>query len=507
MWATLMLGIQVIFTPRMILLLCFSTLLGVLFGALPGVSAAMGVTLMLPFSYAMGNAEGVAFLVAVYCAAITGGGITAILFRIPGTSAAAPTTFDGYPLAQKGQAGKALATQLISSSIGGLVAALAMFFLSKQLSNVALKFGTAELFAVAMLGLSILTSLDSEHPIKTLISGFMGLFVATIGIDSLTGTKRLTFGSSYLLGGVSMLPVMIGMFALTEIIGRIVNPIKMEATEGGGSAVKAKLLSFREAWSLKWVWLRQSVIGTLVGILPGAGAAIAAFLGYATELKISKTPEKFGTGCLEGIAAPETANNAATGGSMIPMLALGIPGGSSAAIIASAMVMKGMQLGPLLLVKQPNLLATVFVAMAFVNIFMVFASLGVAKGFSSIIRLPYYALGSIIIMLCMIGCFAIQNNTQNMMLMVVAGAIGLFFVRLGYSPSAFILGLVLGSICEVNLRRAVLVHYGKYMDVFSRPLTAVLLIISVLLAVIPIALPKLRKKLNLSGKKKPGDKS
>jgi len=487
----LKMGLVIICTPTMILMLTVATATGVLFGALPGVSAAMGVTLMLPFSYSMGNAEGVAFLVAVYCAAITGGGITAILFRIPGTPASAPTVFDGYPMAQKGQTGKALATSLISSAIGGIFSAIVMFFLSKQLSDIALHFGTAELFAVALLGLSILTSLDSEKPLKTFMSGIMGLIIATIGIDSVTGVKRLTFGVTSLLSGIPMISVMIGMFALTEVIVRIVSPIEMQSSSNDGN-VSNTFLSVKEALTLKWIWLRQSVMGTLIGILPGAGASIAAFLGYVAEVKLSKEPEKFGTGCLEGIAAPETANNAATGGAMIPLLSLGIPGGNTAAIIASAMTMKGMQLGPLLMSKQPDLLSVTFLSMIFVNIVMVFIAIGIAKIFSKIINLPYCGLGSFIIMLCMTGSFAIQNNVANMTIMVIAGAIGIIFIQMGFSPSAFILGLVLGPICETNLRRAVLIAHGNYAKVFTRPLTLIIVSVCVIVNIIPLVWPKIK---------------
>ncbi|MDD7445448.1 MAG: tripartite tricarboxylate transporter permease, partial [Clostridiales bacterium] len=349
-WELLASGFSVVFQPTMFLMVVLAIVLGTIFGALPGVSATMAVALGLTFTYTMEPIPAIVFLVAIYCSSITGGSITAILFKIPGVPSSAPTTFDGYPMAQKGQAGKALGVALFCSAVGGLFSALCMFLLSRPLTNAALAFGPSDLFAVTFMGLSILTCLDSDHVLTTIISGLLGLLLACIGQDKMYAVQRLTFGSRQLLAGVEMIPVLIGLFAVTEVLKQTNKKDFLNPEDGiGGGKVNTKMPNLKEMWSLKWVMLRCSIVGTIVGILPGAGATIASFLCYTMENKISRHPERFGTGIIEGVAASETANNAATGGAMVPLLSLGIPGGNAAAVMMSALALKGVQMGPLLL--------------------------------------------------------------------------------------------------------------------------------------------------------------
>lgn len=488
-------GFQVVLNPITFIYIIGGTVLGVIFGALPGVSASMAVVLAMTFTYSMTPLVAIAFLVAVYCAAITGGGITAILFKIPGTPASAPTTFDGYPMTERGEAGKALGISLMTSAIGGTFAAIAMFLLSPQLANAALKFGPSELFAVSFLGLSVLTCLDSGNVVQTIISGLMGLWLATIGMDPLDGFARFTWGSSTLLSGVEMIPVMIGMFAVTEVLKQTVHRTKMENVDKNSSGkIKTKLTSFKELWMMKWTIIRSGILGTIVGILPGAGATIASFLSYTTEVKTSKTPEKYGKGAPEGVAASETANNAATGGSMVPLLALGIPGGNAAAVMMSALVLKGVQMGPLLLKRQPEFLSSVFASMIVTNIIMVVIAIGIAKIFSKILAIPYSILGTVIALLAAIGSFALANSTGDVMLMVISGVLGYVFSLFGFNAAALILGLVLGVMCESNLRRAIMLENGNLVAVFSKPITAVLMIACVAMLVWPLIKPYVTKK-------------
>lgn len=492
MLQTLAMGFGIVFQPATFLFILCGTCLGVIFGAMPGVSASMAVALALPFAYSMKPIVAIAFLVAVYCAAITGGGITAILFKIPGTPSNAPTTFDGYPMAQRGEAGKALGVSLIGSAFGGLVAAFAMALISPQLSAVALKFGPSELFAVSFLGLSVLTCLDGGNLVKTLISGLIGLWLATIGMDPMLGLARFTWGNNTLLGGVEMIPVMIGMFAVTEVLKQTTNPRKMDDTDKSGG-VKTEFPKLKEFLSIKWVMIRSSILGTIVGILPGAGATIASFLSYTTEKKLSKHADDFGTGCIDGIAASECANNAATGGSMVPLLSLGIPGGNAAAIMMSALVMMGVQVGPLLVRSQPEYLASVFSSMLLTNILMVIISIFVARIFAKILSVPYSVLGPIIIMLAVIGSYALNNNTGDVVLMVIAGVLGYLFTKMKFSAAALVLGLVLGQMCESNLRRAVTIANGNVLEVFSKPITAVIMVACVLMLVGPAVAPLIKK--------------
>ncbi len=486
---TLISGLQIVLTPSTFILIFLGTVVGVIFGALPGVSASMAVALALPFAYSMNGVIAIAFLCSVYCASITGGGITAILFKIPGTPSSAPTTFDGYPMAQRGEAGKALGYSLVASAIGGLIAAFAMAIISAPLAAVALKFGPGELFAVAMLGLSVLTCLDDGNVIKTLVSGLLGLFLATIGMDPQTGVARFTWGSTTLLSGVEMIPVMIGLFAVTEVLKQTVKRSKkgggdMEST-GNGKFTTA-IPKIKEFWAVKWVMLRASILGTVVGILPGAGATIASFLSYTVEKKISRHPEKFGTGIADGIVASECANNAATGGAMVPLLALGIPGGNAAAIMMSALVLKGVQVGPLLVKTQPDYLSSVFGSMLITNIIMVFVALAIAKIFAKILAIPYSILGPVIIMLATVGAYALKNSTGDVMLMIISGVVGYLFVTLGYSSAALVLGLVLGTMCEENLRRAYQIANGSWTGALASPITIVLLLVCAAMILFPI---------------------
>ena len=493
-------GFSIVCTPKMLVMMLAAIILGVIFGALPGVSATMAVALGVPFTYSMPAVEGIAFLVAIYCASITGGGITAILFKIPGVPSSAPTTFDGYPMAQQGQAGKALGVSLVCSAIGGMFAALCMFLLSPQLTQAALSFGPSELFAITFMGLSILTCLDSENICRTIISGLLGIFLACFGIDPLLGVPRLTFGTSLLTSGIEMIPVMIGIFAVTEVLKQTNKPKKLVATEGaGGGSVSTSLPSFKEWWEIKWIIVRCAIVGTIVGILPGAGATIASFLCYSMEVKMSKHPERFGTGYIGGIAASETANNAATGGAMVPLLSLGIPGGNAAAIMMSALTLKGVQMGPLLLVNQPDYLAATFASMAIANILMVFVSIAVAKVFAKILSIPYSILGPTIIMLATIGSYATKSAIVDVQLMAIAGIIGFVFAICKFNSAALILGLVLGTLCESNLRRAVTIANGdtlmaEFIYLLKRPITGIIMLICVIMLLLPVIKPLISKK-------------
>lgn len=493
-------GLSVVLAPQMFILIIFAVFLGPLFGALPGVSATMAVTLGIPFTYKMDAVNAIAFLVAIYCASITGGGMTAILFKIPGVPSSAPTTYDGYPMAQRGEAGKALGMQLICSAIGGMFAAVCMLMLSPQLTQAALSFGPSELFAISFMGLSILTSLETDNICRTIISGLIGLLLACIGLDPLLGVPRLTFGTRFLTSGIEMIPVMIGFFAVTEVLKQTNKPSKLQAVGGSkDTKMSAEMPSLKEILSVKWIIARCSVLGTVIGILPGAGATIASFLCYSTEQKLSKTPEKFGTGCLEGIAAPETGNNAATGGSMVPLLSLGIPGGNAAAIMMSALVLKGVTMGPLLLINQPQFLSATFASMFVSNIIMVFAAIVIAKIFVQILKVPYSVLGPTIIMMATIGAYATKNTSVDVILMAISGLIGFIFVTCKFNSSAMILGLVLGVICESNLRRAYTIAAGdtlwqETINIVTRPVTGIILLICLVVLLNPVIKPLLNRR-------------
>lgn len=493
-WEMLVAGVSIVFQPTMLLMVVLAIVLGTIFGALPGVSATIAVALGLTFTYTMEPIQAIVFLVAIYCSAITGGSITAILFKIPGVPSSAPTTFDGYPMAQKGQAGKALGVALFTSAVGGLFSAFAMFLLSRPLTNAALAFGPSDLFAITFMGLSILTCLDSDHVLTTLISGLLGLLLACIGQDKMYAVQRLTFGSRQLLAGVEMIPVLIGLFALTEVFKQTNKKDFLNPEDGiGGGKVNTEMPTLKEMWSIKWIMLRCSIVGCIVGILPGAGATIASFLCYTMENKISKHPEKFGTGIIDGVAASETANNAATGGAMVPLLSLGIPGGNAAAVMMSALVLKGVQLGPLLLVNQPTYLGATFVSMFLANILMVVVAIGIAKIFAQILGVPYAYLGPIILMLALIGSYANQMSMADVQIMVIAGVIGLIVKACHFNSAAMVLGLVLGGMCEQNFSRAYTMARGNFATMFLRPIAGPIMIVCIVMLVTPVILPMIKK--------------
>ena len=492
MFAGLIEGFAVIFDPMTLLYIALGTIGGVIVGAMPGMSASMAVILAMTFSYALAPIPALAFLVAVYCAAITGGGITAILFSIPGTPSSATTTFDGYPMAMRGEGGKALGVSLVTSAIGGMFAALCMFLLTPQLASAALEFGPSELFAVSFLGLSILTCLDSGNVLKTIISGLMGLWLACIGLDPILGHVRFTFGITKLVAGVEMIPVMIGLFAATEVLKQLQKRSKIDV--GKNASVSTKLTGLG-LWGMKWTILRSAAIGTIVGILPGAGATIASFLSYAIEVKTSKHPENSGKGEPRGIAASETANNAATGGAMVPLLALGIPGGNAAAVMATALAMKGVTMGPLLLTTEPVYMYATFASMVFTNITMVLVSIAIAKVFAKVLAVPYHYLGTTIIILAALGSYSGTKSTGDVILMAIAGILGLGFNKLGFNAAALVLGLVLGQMCEKNIRNAITLAKGDVVAVFTKPITLVLMIACIVMLVYPLVKPIIMKKM------------
>ncbi len=493
----LKMGFGYVFDPAMFFMVCIAIILGTIFGALPGVSATMAVALGLTFTYTMEPIPAIVFLVAIYCSSITGGSITAILFKIPGVPSSAPTTFDGYPMAQRGEAGKALGVALFCSAVGGLVSALAMFLLSGPLTQAALQFGPADLFSVTFLGLSILTCLDGDHILTTIISGLIGLLLACVGQDKMYAVQRLTFGSKQLLAGIEMIPVLIGLFAVTEVLKQTNKKDFLNAEDGiGGGKVNTNMPTIKEIWSLKWTMLRCSIVGTVVGILPGAGATIASFMCYTMEAKISKNGPKFGTGIIDGVAASETSNNAATGGAMVPLLALGIPGGNAAAVMMSALTLKGVQMGPLLLVNQPEYLSATFASMIVSNILMVIVAIGIAKVFAQILSVPYSYLGPIIVMLALIGAYANQMSIADVQIMVLAGVLGVIIKACHFNSAAIVLGLVLGSMCESNFSRAYLMskaNVGLMFSPLENPIAFVLIIVCIVMLVTPVVLPMLKK--------------
>jgi putative tricarboxylic transport membrane protein len=477
----LILGIKTISNPVTLLWLVGGVIVGVIFGALPGVSATMAIVLCISFTYAMDPVVAIAFLAAVYCAAITGGSITAILFKIPGTPSSAATVLDGYPMVQRGEAGKALSISLICCGIGGLFSAIIMFLLTQPLMKMALQFGSPEMFAICFVGLGILIFLDENNKLNTFASAIIGMWLGTIGMDYFSSVPRFTFGTSKLLDGVEALPFMLGMFAAAEIFHRIKEPIDRSVYSEAKKADISKLARFKDVWELKWTMIRSALIGTVLGIVPGCGATISSWMAYTAESKFSKHPEMLGKGDPHGIAASETANNAATGGAMVPLLSMGVPGSNAAAMMMTALAIHGVQMGPLLLKAQPVFLTATFTSMIIANITMVFVSFLIAKAFSKILKVPYYILGSFIMLLAMTGCYSYQKSIIDVYLMVFGGIFGYFFKEYNFNVPALILGLVLGPMTEKHFRRGMALNDNNIIEFLSSPIVFVIMLSFVIL--------------------------
>ncbi len=486
MFELLMLGVKGVFTLKVLSLILFGVAMGVIFGALPGVSATMAIILSVSFTYKMEPVTAIAFLAAVYCSAITGGGITAILFKIPGTPSSAATMLDGYPMVEQNKAGKALSISLFCSSIGGLLSAILMFALTQPLMRLALKFNSFEMFSVCCLGMCILVFLDQEHMLNTFASAILGIILACIGLDPLNSAPRFNFGNVVLLNGIPTLPFMLGMFASVEVFNHIKKRDNDNKLSDKDKADISKLVTLKEFLSLKWTMARSAVIGTVVGIMPGAGATIASWLSYAVEQKMSRTPELMGNGDPHGIAASETANNAATGGAMVPLLAMGVPGSNAAAMMMTALAIHGVQMGPMLLKSQPAYLSTTFVSMMTANLLMVLVALLIAKVFSKLLAVPYWILGSFIMVLTVAGCYARINSITDLWIMAAGGIFGYFLKKYKFNTSATTLGLVLAPLMERNLRRAIQMANGDIGYFFGRPIAIGILVIIVIVFTVGI---------------------
>jgi putative tricarboxylic transport membrane protein len=488
-------GLMTILEPMNFLAVFSGVLMGIIIGALPGLTSPMGVALLIPFTYTMEPVPAICMLVALYCGGTFGGSISAILVHAPGTPAAAATTFDGYPLAQKGQAGKALGMACVSSSIGGLFSVIILILLAPTLAEIAIKFGPPEYFALAVFGLSMISSLGAKAVLKNLIGGTIGVFIACVGMDEISGFGRYDFGITHLMDGISFIPVMIGLFAATEVFRQADIGIRKVVVD---RKISGLLPTWQDIKSVKTTLIRSSLIGTFIGILPAEGGTVASFIGYNEAKRFSKEPEKFGTGILDGIAGPECANNAATGGAMIPTMALGIPGSGTTAVILGALLVQGMRPGPLLFLQHTEVVYSVFVGMFFANLIFLFLGLGGAKLFSKVLMVPNYVLSPIILVLCMVGTYALHNNMADVWIMLACGIIGYKMKEYGFAAAPIVLGLVLGELIEISLRRSLIVFENNPLVFFTRPWSAAFLILTVL----GLCSPMIRNYFETRGQKK-----
>ena len=476
-----------VLAPMSLLWMNIGLAAGIIIGALPGLTGTMGIALLLPLTYGMSSIHGMMLLLGVYCGGIYGGSITAILINTPGTPASAATSLDGYPMAQQGHAKRALHDALAASMIGGLISCIILLTCAPMVAKFALNFGAREYFALSLFGLTIIASVGGKSVLKGLLMGFAGLLLGCVGIDSLEGVSRFTFGNNYLTGGFNIIPVLIGLFAITEIMTKSRDINKAVGTT---VAVEEEKVSFADVLRYKIVLLKSSVIGAFIGAVPGTGAAIASFLAYNEAHRTSKHPEEYGMGSEEGLVACESSNNAVTGATMIPLLTLGIPGDTNTAVLLGALTMQGIQPGPMLFTKQANWVYSIMIGMMLVNLFMYLQGRLFVKGFSNITKIST----KILVVLCVIGAYAIKYNTFNAAAMVVIGVIGYLLKKLDFPLTPMVIGLVLGNLCESNMRRALLLSRGNWLTFFQSPIACVFLALAVFMLFFPMIRDALANK-------------
>ena len=482
--ANLGMGFGVAFTPFNLLMALAGVMVGMLIGALPGVGPPSGVALLLPLTFGMDPTSGIIMLAALYAGTMYGGTITSVLINTPGESASVVTCLDGYQMALQGRAGPALGIAAFGSFIAGTVGVVLLMLVSPLLARWALSFGPPETFALMLLGLTTVTLLAGDDPLKGYISMVLGLMLAMVGYDIISGDARYGFGIPEMMDGVDFLPVAIGLFGLGEVLAG--------AEEKGAGQVKTRF-RLREVFPgpadwmrSRWAIARGTVLGFMVGVLPGAGPTVASFLAYTVEKRVSKHPEQFGKGAIEGVAAPESANNAGATAAMVPMLTLGIPGSATTAIMLGGLMMWGLRPGPMLFEKNPQFVWGLIASQYIANVMLLLLSTLCIPLFVRALRIPYGILMPLIVIFCVTGAYSLKNSVWDVGQMLVFGLIGYLMKRLGYSPAALVLALVLGPLAERALRQSLIISDAGVGIFFMRPISGVLMVLALLAIAVPV---------------------
>ncbi|SNY92695.1 putative tricarboxylic transport membrane protein [Cohaesibacter sp. ES.047] len=472
--------------------IALGTLGGLVIGALPGLTATMGVALLIPLTFSMTPVMGLNMLIGIYIGGIYGGCVSSILLRTPGTPASAATVLDGYPMAQKGEAGKALGMATIASTIGGLIAAVVLATLAPQLASIALEFGAPEYFALALFGLTIIASLSGDL-VKGAISGCLGILIACVGADPISGVMRYTFGINGFASGFAFTPALIGLFALSEVFTQLERLSNKD--DGIISNVANRWPSMKEMKESAPALIRGSIIGTFIGIVPGTGSGTASWISYNEARRTSKTPEKFGTGYAPGVAATESANNAVCASALIPLLALGVPGDVVTAVLMGGLMIQGLAPGPMLFQTNPDIVVGIFGGTFLATIFMFIFGMLLIPVFSKILMVPRRMLTISIVIFCFIGSFSINLNPVDLYTMVGFGVLGWGMQKFGFSQAALCIALILGPMMESNLRRGLLQTGDDVIAFVSGPITLLFLGLTVL----SLAWPLISKARSKSG--------
>lgn len=476
-------GFGTVLSGYNLIALVLGSFFGIIIGAIPGLTATMGIALLVPFTFGMTPITGIVMLLGIYTGAIYGGGIASILINTPGTPAAAASCFDGYPMAQKGLAGKAIGIATISSGIGGTFTALCLAFFAPILAKFALRFSAPEYFALATFGLAVTITLSGRSPVKGAISGLLGLLIAMIGLDPIYGFPRFTFGLTEMSGGISFVPMLIGLFALSEGFRQVEVIITAPRVS---AKLKNILPTLHDLKGCLGAYLRACPIGLIVGITPAIGADTAAFLSYAETKRASKHPETFGTGEPAGLAAAQCGENASTGGDVLPMITLGIPGDAATAVLMGALTIHNLQPGPLLFQNHADTVHQIFAGMISANIIFVILGLIFARFFAKVINIDRTFLVPLIFIACMVGSYAINNVLFDLITCVIFGMIGYVMLRYDFPVAPMVLAQILGGMMESNFRRSLSMSQGDPVIFFTRPITVVILALAVFTTVVAL---------------------
>ncbi len=494
----LILGFGVALQPSSLAMCFVGVLLGTLVGVLPGLGPVAAMSLLLPVTYNVSPVNAIIMLSGIYYGSMYGGSTTSILLNIPGEAASVVTCLDGYQMARQGRAGPALGISAIGSFIGGTISLIGLMLMAPPLAEMALKFGPPEMFSLMILGLILLTFLAGDSMPKALCMAAFGIFLGNIGSDTISGMERFTFGNPILIDGVGLAPVAMGLFGISEVLLNLEIVLNQDVFK---TALKGLLPGVKDLKDSFWPIMRASVIGFFLGILPGGGGVLASFTSYAVEKRLSDHPEEFGRGAIEGVAGPETANNAGAGGAFIPLLTLGLPSNAVMAILLGTMLIHGMQPGPMLIKQHPDVFWGAVTSMYIGNAMLLVLNLPLIGLWVKILKIPYRFLFPLILFFCLVGAYSLNNNTGEMVIMLVFGVVGYFLRKFKYPLAPVILAMVLGPMLEASLRRSLLMSSGSGMIFLTQPISLAMILISVVLLIFSAmpATKKTRGELALAG--------
>ncbi len=486
---SLIYGFRVVLDPSNLLSCGVGVLVGTLVGVLPGIGPIGAIALLLPATFKATPTSSIIMLAGIYYGAMYGGSTTSILVNIPGETASVVTCLDGYQMARQGRAGPALGIAAWGSFIAGTVSVGGLMIFANPLAEAALRFGPPEYFALMCTGLIILTYLTQGSMLKALMMGLVGLIVGNAGLDIFTSLPRFTFGITELEDGIGIIPLAMGLFGISEVLINIERTFQKDIFQ---THVRHLWPSLKDWADSKWAIVRGTILGFFLGILPGGGGVLASFVSYGVEKKVSRHPEKFGKGAIEGVAGPETANNAATGGNLIPLLSLGIPLNPTMALLFSALIVHGVQPGPLFIKSNPEVFWGLVASMYLGNVLLLLLNLPLIGIWVQVLKVPYRILFPLILLLCVIGVYSVNNSTFDLVLMILFGVVGYLMRKFGYESAPLILAVVLGPMLEKALRQSLLMSKGSFLIFISRPISGVTLGIAFLL-VLSNVLPFIEK--------------